>query len=290
MRFAKIYVEITNICNLACPFCPRTVRRPAFMGSDAFERVLDRLTGKTGVLYFHLMGEPLLHPRLIDFLALAGAAGFKVNLTTNGSLLPDRADGLLSASALRQVNVSLHSRSGGDAGLGEYLDGIAAFVAAAEASGGPLVSLRLWNYASGSGGNEEHLRRAVERRFGVSLPETPGPGDFRGLRLGPRSYLNIAEAFEWPSLTGPGVGERGFCLGLRDQIGVLVDGSVVPCCLDAQGAAALGNLIEEDLETILAGERATRIYRGFSERRAVEELCRRCAYRSRFDRVAPAEA
>lgn len=289
MRFSKAYVEITNVCNLSCAFCPGTGRKPAFMDRAAFELVLERLRGRTGLLYFHLMGEPLLHPLLPDFLALSGEKGFRVNLTTNGSLLGAASDALLSAPALRQLNLSLHSHGGGP-GLEEYLDGVASFLERADAAGRPLVSLRLWNYSPGSGDGDPALRRAIEERFRVRLPERADGRAFRGLRLGRRAYLNLAEAFEWPSLTAPPIGDRGFCRGLRDQIGVLADGSVVPCCLDAQGAAVLGNILESDLDSILAGDKAARIYRGFSERRAVEELCRRCAYRLRFDGREPPAA
>jgi hypothetical protein len=248
-----------------------------------FERILRQLTGWTGLLYFHLMGEPLLHPGLGEFLELAGKLGFMVNLTTNGSLLADRQDELLASPALRQLNLSLHSQTGAGPELDAYLAGIESFMEKAETAGRPLVSLRLWNYSAGGNGAEADLRQAVEKRFGLELPENPRAVDFRGIRLGPRAYLNIAQSFSWPSLDGPEIGERGFCRGLRDQIGILVDGSVVPCCLDGQGAIGLGNLLALDLDAILESPRAQSVYRGFSERRAVEELCRRCGYRQRFD-------
>ena len=60
------------------------------------------------------------------------------------------------------------------------------------------------------------------------------------------------------------------------------DGTVVPCCLDADGNLALGNLFESDLESILSSERARNIYDGFTRRRACEELCRKCGYAKRF--------
>ncbi len=282
MRFEKVYLEITNVCDLSCPFCPRHSRPPAFMDESSFARALEALKGKTGLLYFHLMGEPLLHPLLADFLRLAGEEGFRVRLTTNGGLLPSRAALLLSSPALRQVNVSLHSRAGREE-LEAYLDGVAGFLRKAEAAGGPVVGLRLWNYGSEASGAEEELREAVGRRFGVDIPARADEVNFRGIRLGEGAYLNLARAFAWPSLAGPELGEAGFCRGLRDQIGVLADGTVVPCCLDAQGDAGLGNLFRDSLDDILAGQKARAIYRGFSERRAVEALCRRCGYRARFD-------
>ena len=75
-----------------------------------------------------------------------------------------------------------------------------------------------------------------------------------------------------------------FCHGLRRQLAVLCDGTVVPCCLDGEGELALGNLFRQELEDILRGERAAAIHAGFDARRPVEELCRRCGYAERFTR------
>ena len=101
--------------------------------------------------------------------------------------------------------------------------------------------------------------------------------------LGEKLYLEHAEKFDWPDLSAP---ERGteFCLGLRDQLAVLVDGTVVPCCLDHEGDIPLGNLLREELGDILVSPRARAVYDGFSGRRPSEELCRRCGYASRFNR------
>ena len=94
-------------------------------------------------------------------------------------------------------------------------------------------------------------------------------------------FLEYGEKFDWPD---PDAGEHSvsFCRGLRDHLGVLCDGTVVPCCLDADGTLALGNLFASDLHSILEGPRARAIYDGFSRRQAVESLCQRCGYAARF--------
>ena len=65
---------------------------------------------------------------------------------------------------------------------------------------------------------------------------------------------------------------------------MLCDGTVVPCCLDHEGDIPLGNLFTQSLEEILSSPRAQAIYEGFSGRRVVEELCRKCGYARRFTR------
>ena len=114
------------------------------------------------------------------------------------------------------------------------------------------------------------------------------PGEWQpvreGFRLAERIFLEYGERFDWPELTAGEGGGEGFCYGLRDQFGVLCDGTVVPCCLDHEGDIPLGNLFAQSLEEILSSPRAQAIYEGFSGRRAVEELCRKCGYAHRFTR------
>ena len=145
MPFSRVYLEITNCCNLACSFCPGTTRRAAFLTVAQFTHLAGALRGQTRFLYFHVMGEPLLHPDLPELLDIAGRMGFRVVLTTNGTLLPKRQRELLAAPALHKVSVSLHSfeaNSGVD--MEHYLAGCTDFgLAASEA--GILIDYRLWN-------------------------------------------------------------------------------------------------------------------------------------------------
>ena len=272
----KAYLEITNVCNLHCAFCPGTRRAPQFMAPEDFRLLASKLRGHTEYLYFHLMGEPLLHPDLAQLLNIADDLQFKVMLTTNGTLLPKRQELLLRASALHKVNISLQSfeaNEGGD--LAAYLQGCADFAAAA-AGAGKLCEFRLWNR-----GGWETMNPAIHAVLAAAFPE-PWTKSRSGFRLAEKIWLEPGDRFDWPDLSLPSLGERCFCYGLRDQVGVLCDGTVVPCCLDREGAIPLGNLFEQDLNEIMLTERARAIYDGFSQRRAVEPLCRTCGYARRF--------
>ena len=276
MRFRKIYLEISNLCNLSCSFCPGTKRRRHAMTRAEFAALLPKLRPYTDFLYFHLMGEPLLHPDLETFLTLAAEQGFRVILTTNGTLLPRRQDLLAAAAGLHKVNISLHAFEANDLSVpfDEYLRGCFAFGKAVE--GKTIVTYRLWN----QGGLEERNREilaAMEDFFPKPWTEAR-----QGIRIGEKIFLEHGDKFDWPDLTAPEGGELLFCHGLRDQLGVLCDGTVVPCCLDHDGDIPLGNLFEQSLEQILASPRARALYEGFSHRRATEELCRRCGYARRF--------
>ena len=92
----------------------------------------------------------------------------------------------------------------------------------------------------------------------------------------------MAQKFEWPNDKREAAKGETFCYGLRDQVGILVDGTVVPCCLDGEGQIALGNLFNQPFEEIITSERSKRIYDGFSNRQAVEKLCQSCTYAKRY--------
>ena len=275
-RFNKVYLEISNLCNLRWAFCPGTKRAPHRMTEAEFSALLPKIRPFSDYLYFHLMGEPLCHPLLGRFLELAGEAGFKVILTTNGTLLPKMQEVLLSAPALHKVNISLHAFEANDLAVSfsEYLRGCFVFGKAAE--GKCIVSYRLWN-----GGGAEELNGQILDTMAQFFPR-PWAEERRGPRLGQKIYLEYGDKFDWPDLTAADNGERVFCYGLRDQIGVLCDGTVVPCCLDHEGDLNLGNLHETTMDAILDTPRAKAIYEGFRKGKAAEELCRKCGYATRF--------
>jgi len=275
-RFQKVYLEISNICNLSCRFCPGTRRKPKIMNEAEFSVLLPRLRPWTDFLYFHLMGEPLCHPLLADYLKLAGEHGFRVILTTNGTLLQKQQTILLSSPALHKVNISLHAFEANDLSdpFEDYLQQCFAFGKAAE--GKKIIIFRLWNQGGADKRNADILS-VLESVF-----PKPWVEERRGIRIGNRVYLEYGDKFDWPDLRAEDQGNQVFCYGLRDQIGVLCDGTVVPCCLDHDGDLALGNLLESGLDEILESERAQAIYQGFQQRYAAEELCRKCGYAKRF--------
>ena len=276
MRFRKVYLEISNICNLNCRFCPGTKRAKKALTEEELAVLLPKIRPYTDYLYFHLMGEPLLHPKLERFLKMAGEYGFKVILTTNGTLLKKQQEMLLRSPALHKINISLHAFEANDLAIPfeTYLSDCFAFGNAS--AGKKLVVYRLWNQGGEDTQNREILD-AMHRYFPEDWVQ-----ERHGIRIADRTYLEYGDKFDWPDLTAAEGDSRVFCYGLRDQLGVLCDGTVVPCCLDHDGDLALGNLLTQDMEEILNSPRAKAIYEGFSNREATEELCRKCGYARRF--------
>lgn len=285
-KFKKIYIEITNVCNLNCNFCPKTSRKLKFMSEDNFEYIIKSIRPYTDYVYFHLMGEPFLNKKLEQFLNISKENELKVNITTNGTLIKDVKDILLNASALRQVNISLHSFEANEDNMNfnKYIQNIINFVREATEKTDIICSLRLWNldtkYKASNNMNID-IFKLLESEFELEEDLRSSLNEKNSFKLRKNLYLSMGEKFNWPSLKIEELGERAFCYGLRDHIGILVDGTVVPCCLDGEGSITLGNIFENTLEEILNSKRAKDIYEGFSRRKAVEELCKRCGFINR---------
>ncbi len=269
----KAFLEITNACNLACDFCHGTKREIRYMTTEEFTVSAKKLRPFADYLYFHLMGEPLLHPKLGEFLSLAGEFGYRVILTTNGTLLRRREREMLDSGALHKVSISLHAYEANAMGMSieEYLSDCFDFCKRAAMSG-KIAVMRLWNLGGADSMNRTILD-AMHARFCGEWKEI-----YSGYKLSDKIFLEWGERFEWPDLDLPDLGSLHSCFGLRDQVGVLSDGTVVPCCLDAEGAIALGNIFTDELDEILSSERARSLKASFEKREVYEPLCRRCGY------------
>lgn len=285
-KFKKVYIETTNICNLSCDFCPKTSRKLMCMDEKSFEHIIKSVKPYTDHVYFHLMGEPFLNTNLKRFLEISKEHELKVNITTNGTLINNVKDILLNAQALRQINISLHSfeANNKEVNFNEYIDTIIDFVKDITEKTNVICSLRLWNldtrYKASNNMNIDILE-LLENEFDLDCDLKEKLKEKNSFKLKNNVYISMGEKFKWPSLKVEELGERAFCYGLRDQIGILVDGTVVPCCLDSEGSIPLGNIFEENLEDILNSKRAKDIYDGFSSRNAVEDLCKRCGFINR---------
>ncbi len=287
-RYKKIYVEITNVCNLKCDFCPMTKRAPQFMTEEAFEAIITKIKGLTNQIYLHVMGEPLLHPNLPTFLEICHTHGLKVNITTNGVLIQSVKDLLLTAPALKQVNFSLSSfeANKGSLALERYIKDITTFILEAQSKTQIVSSLRLWNLdgALTKGANtwNEQIMSYLEADLNLDFSIKEKCMSYRSGKLSNNVYVNIAHKFQWPDIELTEMTDRVFCYGLRDQFGILVDGTVVPCCLDSEGNIPLGNILETSIESIIDSDRAKKMVKGFTDRQVTEELCKKCGFARKF--------
>ncbi len=275
--YSKVYLEITNTCNGTCSFCHGTKRAPRRLSLEELDILTDKLRGITEYVYFHVMGEPLTHPKLKEMIKQTSDKGFRCAITTNGLLLPALSDSLLN-SDLYKISISLHSFEGKcEEEFISYITACADFAGKASERG-ILTVLRLWNRGYDAGRNELALKILKARLTGE------WKWGSRGARIKDKLHLEYGERFEWPDINIPPLADEVFCYGLKDQFGILCDGTVIPCCLDSEGVIALGNAFTEDINEILASPRAIAMRQGFMKRCAAEELCRRCGYARRFSK------
>lgn len=278
--FKRIYVEITNRCNMACSFCPQGTKAPRDMTPEEFIRVISEIKDHTNHIYFHVKGEPLLHKDLATFLDICQNHGLMVNLTTNGLFLKSLAPFLAGHPALRKVSLSLQAYM--DRGLervSDYLPGLLKDLDTLRL-GGKYTELRMWNQEAGleADPTTKEVIKILESTYSVTLPLLEISRHNSGYKLADFLYLGLGYTFEWPSLDREIISDRGSCYGLSGQLGILSDGTVVPCCLDGDGHNELGNIFTTPLKDILINPRTQDMIQGFKNKRLITPLCQRCGF------------
>lgn len=294
IRFRKVYVEISNSCNLKCDFCPQSsLKRPtAFMDDALFESLVEQLNPLTNMICLHVMGEPLFHPNLKGFLAICEKHGMPVSIVTNGVLLNSEMQETLLSPSILQVNFSLQSFESNYKGMDNksYLEKIFRFTKKAfEMNDDIHIHYRLWNgetLQEALKKNELTISR-IQEAFDISDDVINDLSNL-GNRLKGNLFLNVSENFDWPTLEMPFQSENGRCKAMKNQIAILSDGTVVPCCFDCEGVIKLGNANEDSIVDILNSERAMKMFIGFQNNKLVEDLCQRCTYIRRFDKTKKA--
>ncbi|MBL6973718.1 MAG: SPASM domain-containing protein, partial [Sulfurimonas sp.] len=213
--------------------------------------------------------------------------GFEVELTTSGYFLNRVAFSTLLHPSVRQINISLNSYNKNSLNLSfdDYISTVLKLCEEKLANHPkPFINLRLWNLDEACSEAEYNtlLFESLSSSFPVELSsEELYKTRPKSLRLASKVLLNFDSYFEWPSIHSTHY-SQGTCYGLKSHIAILADGRVVPCCLDGDGVINLGDLNTTALSDILNSSRAQEMIKGFSQGKAVEELCLKCSYKDRF--------
>lgn len=284
--FKKIYLEISNICNVQCSFCPVVEKDKKLMDVVEFEAALKEVAPLTETVCLHLLGEPLAHPKFTEILDVCERYHTQIDLTTNGILIRRYSDRIINSRCIRQVNFSIQAFKDNFPyrDLDPYLLPLFEFAASAHIKRPELyVNFRLWNQQSNDSDNEDVFLK-TESYFNIRINRNVETGAIKSKRIWNRLYLHFDSRFEWPSFSLPHQGTRGRCYGAVNHIGIHADGTVVPCCLDKNGAIDLGNVREQSLLEILRSERFVKMRDGFLNGVLVEEFCQHCSFIKRFDK------
>ena len=261
--YKKVYIEITNTCNLSCDFCIKNKRNNKFMSINEFEIILKKLKGLTNYLYFHILGEPLLHPKINELIDLATNYGYKINITTNGYLI----DKIIDNKNINMINISLHSYNEKyNIPLDIYLSNIFKVVDNL-INNNTLVNLRLW--VNNKYNND--IIKQINEYYHTNIK-------LEKCTIKKNLYLDFNKNFIWPDLNNNYYNELGKCYGLITHFGILVDGTIIPCCLDSEGIINLGNIFNDNINEVLNSNRCINMINNFKNNNKVEELCKHCKF------------
>lgn len=290
--FKKTYIEISNICNLQCSFCPEVERGKQIMSKNEFEIILKKVLPYSEQVTLHLMGEPLAHPEFAEILNISERLGARLNITTNGIYLKRFKDLLLHSSALHQINFSVHSFKDNfpEKDVFPYLKGLTDFSQRLrETNPESYVNFRLWNLRD----DLKHFQlnqdiiAFLEKEFEGVVNKNVDVSHRKSKKIVEKIYLHFDSQFKWPNINDEILGTVGTCYALSTQLAVHVDGTVVPCCLDKEANIALGNLLQQDLVDILGCAKTVAIKEGFSKGILVDDLCQKCSFIKRFAKQVP---
>ena len=265
-RFKKIYIEITNACNLNCPFCIKNKRTITHMTIDEYQSIINKIKDYTEEIYFHILGEPLLHPNLTTFIDYAYNNGLKVNITTNGYLI----NNIKKNTNINRLNISLHSYNEiYKIDLNDYLDSI--FETIDQIKNKTFISLRLWV----GNQNTNNIINYINKRYNTNIEHIENNTK---IKITNNLIIDTFHEFIWPNLNNDYYNEVGKCKGLIDHIGILSDGTIIPCCLDSQGIIKLGNIYNDNLDTVLKQNIVKNMIEGFQKNYKCQELCKHCQF------------
>ncbi len=287
--FEKIYLEISNICNLQCSFCPPVKRDNATLPADRFQTYLESIKGYSRRVCLHVMGEPLGHKQFPFFVETAATMDISLEITTNGTLLNKSNQNALLNRSVVQVNFSVQSFFDNFPSTNpeRYIETLFSFCQTALIQRPDLyINFRLWNLNADPKDEEANglFLKAIEKEFQVTLNPKVDPAFKKSKNILGRIYLHFDSRFEWPEESRLQPRTQGTCYGSRSHLAVHANGDVVPCCLDKEAQIQLGNLSHNTLDEILKSKRYQEIRRGFEQGQLIEPLCQTCQYSSRFDK------
>ncbi|TKX31521.1 radical SAM/SPASM domain-containing protein [Campylobacter estrildidarum] len=284
MKFKKIYIELSDICGLKCDFCPSKKAIRGVMSQEKFDILAKQIHNQSKLFALHLLGDPLILSDLEDYLKIAKDYNMKLEITTSGFYFNSKnCDLLLKYENIHQINISLMAfLSQSKLSLEEYFKPIIEFCKEhLKNENSSFINLRLWNLDSCFQPPKENLiiYRFLSKEFQKNIDNTLVKN-----YLARHIILHQNTLFKWPNLSDTPLYFYGKCYALKDQIGILSDGTLVPCCLDTQGDINLGNIFENDFKSLLQSQRLQSIKKAFEKNKRIEKLCQSCEFfKARLD-------
>lgn len=246
-----IDIEVTNMCNLKCPFCARTFKenkmQKGFIAFNTVKRIINE--GADNNLYgvkFNIRGEPLLHPQIYEFIQYAKSKRLvDVYFNTNAMLLTKELADRLIDTGLDRISISIEGHT--KKVYEKYRVG---------ANFEKLVS------------NIENLQ-SLKRKRNVKHPKVRIQAVILpGMELLLEKYINFwgkkadeVSLLEYQEMKTKKLGVKfpWACPQLWQRMGVWWDGNISPCNHDYDSQILLGNIKDTTIKKAWNSEKLNRI-------------------------------
>lgn len=264
----RVYLEITNSCNLDCPFCSYE-KGHRFLTLKEIEDTIVQIKPFCNYIYLHILGEPLLHPDFESILQLLDKYDFNLQLVSNGTLLTKYPD-IFTHPCLRKLSISMHANADKDQ---EFFAMINKLIAIKNRK---ILELRFYDYQNLNLNLKNYLENLLER-YEITLDNKTN-----SYKIDENTYIYFQDLFNWPSLDNSFISDTGTCRAARDMIAITSDLKVTICCLDPNAYNYIGDLRKESLKAILNSDKYKQYISDMQNHKLKSALCQRCSYRLRF--------
>ena len=269
------WLDIVRTCNLRCIMCPQSkglAKRQAKMSMPLFQSIIDQVCENRPLIKLYLSGEPLLHEDLFEMIEYAAAHQCKTMIHTNGTLLTEALTEKLLSSSLSSISFSF---DGCTAEIYEALRPPASF---------EKVQANIRNYLAqrkrrrdpGPHTTVEIIRMQETHHLIENFVETWKAAGADAVHVA--EYMTWLDSVEDRSVEGLSDDEKySPCEAPFHHGCILSDGTVVPCCMDVNGQAPLGNVTESHFLDIWAGNDFRRLrLQMLTGEIADDSICARC--------------
>lgn len=266
----RVYLEITNSCNLDCPFCTNE-KGHDFLDIKDIESYIKQIKEYCDYIYLHILGEPTLHPKFNEILDILDSNNMKLQLVTNGTLLY-KYPNLTSHTCLRKLSISIHSINNVDVN-NSYFEIINNLI---DSEKDYKLELRFYDRNNLSKDLRDYLEYIKDKYdFDITTKNN-------SYKLKDNTYVYFEELFNWPNINDEYISNIGTCHGAIDMIAINSESDVTICCLDPKAHNRIGNLKQSKLKDILESQEYLKYINDFKQNRISSELCGKCSYRLRF--------
>lgn len=269
----RVTLELTNLCNLRCGFCPRQFSHSplGYMDFALFTACIDEIAAHPAVAVVPFFrGEPLLHPRFLEMMRYAkGHIAGPIQLATNGLLLSEEiARGVLEMGldfisfSLDTIDQGLYEeiRPGGD--YEEVHRNVLRFLELRDEHPSPRTQVQVSSVET--------------ERNRPSLPQFIDYWKTKVDRV--RVYPEHSTGGKFGKLETPSFpGDRRPCLKVLTDAVIYWSGDVALCNHDWDRSESIGNVQGQGIAGVWRGAAYQEVRRRHGERRTHEDpTCREC--------------